>query len=525
MFRLISLNFDDQSYLGHMPADSLVFVPEKERTTTALPYSTVLIGPNGTGKSTILSYIAKIFEDINELKASGKRNSKAISFPYSISYQINERIFTITQLSGRLNRDAFRATSQVIKWVYHIHIDGVDKSGNWSIVETPSQVIAVSYLPMDRFRQKKNSPNDFYQYLGLRHRSNAASPQYFLNNTLPLLFNFISKNKSIQFLKDILKFMHVDPTYLGVQLEYRYKKQFFTGKLDKQDFINLFENSKSYSKREGTSFALGYFENYIRSDNNLIAKIVQYLNARSIQDSISVGEKSILEFDLFENIELIDELSLIHHLQKLDLLASASLIFRKAPGQSIKSQDLSSGEFHFLTTMIAILVTIEKNSLVLIDEPDTSLHPNWQMKYIHNLKSLFKHWNSSHFIMTTHSHFIVSDLESSSSEVIGIKGSAPRIKAKAFNVSTFGLSAEEVLLEIFEVPTTRNYYVYEKIGEILDVIANRDTDISKYVTDKGYVDVVKEKLGYLLDKGLDKLSQEDPLKEVIDKLLSSYGRS
>ena len=64
MFRLISLNINDWNYLGHIPADKLVFIPGKELELTKLPYTSVLIGANGTGKSTLLSYIAKIFEDL-----------------------------------------------------------------------------------------------------------------------------------------------------------------------------------------------------------------------------------------------------------------------------------------------------------------------------------------------------------------------------------------------------------------------------------------------------------------------------
>jgi len=236
---------------------------------------------------------------------------------------------------------------------------------------------------------------------------------------------------------------------------------------------------------------------------------------RTLQDNISVGEKSLLEFNLFENIELIEELSLIKHLQKLDLLASATLLFKKTRDKIIDSQNLSSGEFHFLTTMIAVQATIKDNSLILIDEPDTSLHPNWQMKYVHNLKKLFKKWNSVHFIMATHSHFIISDLENESSEVIGLKGQVPNIQVKAFNTETYGYSAEEILLDVFGVATTRNHFVYEKIGEILEQIAMPNRDIDK----------IRKMVSVIKDKGLDKLSSEDPLKEIIDKIILKYAKS
>jgi predicted ATPase len=523
MFRLISLNINDWNYLGHIPEGMLVFVPDQEIKLTALPYTTVLIGANGTGKSTLLSYIAKIFEDLNFIKENGKRNPKALSFPYSICYQIGIKKYRISHTNDGLDVAAFKEDKRILKWNYSVSANDKPIKTQWSEIELPEQIIAVSYLPMDRFRQKRNFPDDFYQYLGLRHRSNAASPQYFLNNTLPLLFNYISENKSVNFLKDILKFMGVDPTYLGIQLEYRYKKFFFTGELTTTKFQELFEDTKLFSKRESTSYAVEYYQRYIKKEKDLIKRIVTYLNVRTIQDKIGIGEKNLLEFNLFKNLEIIEELSLIQYLQKLDLLSSASLLFKKSRGKPINSQDLSSGEFHFLTTMIAIQTTLKNNSLVLIDEPDTSLHPNWQMKYVRNLKDLFKKWNSAHFVMATHSHFIISDLENDSSEIIGLKGQVPNVEAKSMNVKTYGSSAEEVLLEIFGVPTTRNLFVYEKVGEILDMIALRDTD-QKIVSQNNFASEIEKRIKHLQDKGIDKLSKEDPLKEVIEKLIGKYGR-
>lgn len=96
MFRLLSLNINDWNFLGHIPAGKLVFIPTEENVLTRLPYTSVLIGPNGTGKSTLLSYIAKIFEDFKYFKENEKRQSNALNFPYSICYQIGNKKFQIT---------------------------------------------------------------------------------------------------------------------------------------------------------------------------------------------------------------------------------------------------------------------------------------------------------------------------------------------------------------------------------------------------------------------------------------------
>ena len=49
--------------------------------------------------------------------------------------------------------------------------------------------------------------------------------------------------------------------------------------------------------------------------------------------------------------------------------------------------------------------------LFYFDEPDLSLHPNWQKQYIYQLLKLFKTFNKNiHFLFTTHSPFLLSDI-------------------------------------------------------------------------------------------------------------------
>ena len=73
--------------------------------------------------------------------------------------------------------------------------------------------------------------------------------------------------------------------------------------------------------------------------------------------------------------------------------------------------------------MIGLLATIKPNSLVFIDEPEISLHPNWQMRYLSFLRELFSDeiFATSHILIATHSHFVISDLKGENSKIIGLK--------------------------------------------------------------------------------------------------------
>ncbi|MDY3203576.1 MAG: AAA family ATPase [Arcobacter sp.] len=81
--------------------------------------------------------------------------------------------------------------------------------------------------------------------------------------------------------------------------------------------------------------------------------------------------------------------------------------------------DLSYGERGFYIHFLFLLFLDEnhsesnekENTFFLIDEPDTTFHPNWQKKYINQLLSIYKNYKKNiHLIITSHSPFILSDL-------------------------------------------------------------------------------------------------------------------
>lgn len=494
MFRLISLKIYDHPFLGNI-SEGLEFVPKNENNQTDLPYTTIIIGPNGTGKSSILALLVEIFEDLRSLKITSS-GSSSLPFKYQIEYRLNNSIYKIDYTyKPNIAISVFRSDRYIIK-------RNEVEVNSFSEIELPSKIIAVAYLAIDRFRFKRNKPDDFYFYLGLRDQSNTARASSFLNQTLPLLFDYIRDAKSIGFLKSILSFLGFSEDFLGISYVYRYKEQFFTGNLTQQRFIELFENYSLFTSRQEVPFGVTYYQSTIKDNPYLIHKIVNYINVRVLQDSITKGRVSYLDFNLFENVEVLEELELLTHLRKLDLIASASLRFRKGVQQPISAGLLSSGEFHFLTTLIAIQSTIDQDSLILIDEPETSFHPNFQMKYIYFLKEIFKKYNSSHFILATHSHFLVSDLEGKSSEVICLSGSLPKITAEPIIKSTFGWSAEEVLFKVFSLRSTRNYFFEVSLRELLHHISNHSLE--------------KERISILCQElRKTELDKNDPLTQIL----------
>jgi ABC-type transport system involved in cytochrome c biogenesis ATPase subunit len=79
-----------------------------------------------------------------------------------------------------------------------------------------------------------------------------------------------------------------------------------------------------------------------------------------------------------------------------------------ASGQSLPLERLSSGEQHELVLLHELLFDLDPGTLVLIDEPELSLHVTWQEMLVPELMEIAQ-LAQLDFVLATHSPFIVGD--------------------------------------------------------------------------------------------------------------------
>jgi predicted ATPase len=94
----------------------------------------------------------------------------------------------------------------------------------------------------------------------------------------------------------------------------------------------------------------------------------------------------------------IDKFTLIGHLSKIIekrmggkkfVVDSGGELFISDNGRRIGVEQLSSGERHLLLMFLYLILEVEANTLILIDEPEISLHISWQRKFIDDLLDTF----------------------------------------------------------------------------------------------------------------------------------------
>jgi predicted ATPase len=78
-------------------------------------------------------------------------------------------------------------------------------------------------------------------------------------------------------------------------------------------------------------------------------------------------------------------------------------------GQELKLSNLSSGEQQEIILLYELLFKVTEDSLVLIDEPETSMHVEWQRQFIPDLKKIRQVNNNLSFLIATHSPQIIGN--------------------------------------------------------------------------------------------------------------------
>jgi energy-coupling factor transporter ATP-binding protein EcfA2 len=79
-----------------------------------------------------------------------------------------------------------------------------------------------------------------------------------------------------------------------------------------------------------------------------------------------------------------------------------------ATGKPLPLESLSSGEQHELVLLHELLFEVPPNSLILIDEPELSLHVTWQQDLLRELMEIAALSNLD-FVLATHSPYIIGE--------------------------------------------------------------------------------------------------------------------
>jgi predicted ATP-binding protein involved in virulence len=94
--------------------------------------------------------------------------------------------------------------------------------------------------------------------------------------------------------------------------------------------------------------------------------------------------------------------------KKLSISKDTGFVFRMDNETPLSPIDLSSGEQHELVLLYELLFKVKPNSLLLIDEPEISLHMGWQEEFLGDLQRAVE-LSGFDVLVATHAAGIIGD--------------------------------------------------------------------------------------------------------------------
>ena len=120
-----------------------------------------------------------------------------------------------------------------------------------------------------------------------------------------------------------------------------------------------------------------------------------------------VGKKLSVFDGLLKKVELFKDIINTRFLYKsFSIDKSKGFLFTDAKGVRLPSKALSSGEQHEVVLAYQLIFMVSPKSLILIDEPELSLHVTWQHKFLDDLARISE-LGDLDFLIATHSPSIV----------------------------------------------------------------------------------------------------------------------
>jgi len=190
----------------------------------------------------------------------------------------------------------------------------------------------------------------------------------------------------------------------------------------KKELEDIDKNLKNITNiRFTTTFSVkDYYDRFMKDENiNFLSNSIQYIDDRkkylsniiNKNISFSEGEDTIKEIE--DILDPIDDINKFFkdtgkemYLEDETELRIKSIRYLN----NLKLEELSSGEMELLILITKIYFSSNQNSVIIFDEPEKSLHIEWQVLLGDFFKNFSEKYSETQLIVATHSPFIIQEI-------------------------------------------------------------------------------------------------------------------
>ena len=215
-------------------------------------------------------------------------------------------------------------------------------------------------------------------------------------------------------------------------------------------------------------------------NTNLIKDIPSYIATKMISAMLKNKNEKVGDVQK----KVFDEINEIFEILDIDVKAEDISqdgknmpIFENSSGDKFDINELSSGEKQLFLRTLAIKMLNPENSIILIDEPELSLHPKWQQRIVDVYRKIGK---NNQIIIATHSPHILGSVRKENIMLLD-KNEDGKIVVRTGDelYDSYGQPTERILEDIMGLKTTRNQEIFDRLKKIREIVNE-----NKYETDE-----------------------------------------
>ena len=343
-----------------------------------------------------------------------------------------------------------------------IVLAGVNGSGKTTILESIENFFNNKNV---NYEEPKKSNVDLDIFFEKFEKKNIEEAEKSSNNYKQPLWNFFNALQSYQYEKYnnnglyqnlIAKRFENPPKIIYVPAENKFEEiQTYSTTLSKEyKFINIVNSN-----------VIRDIPSYIATKRNYLATIEEDLTMKEVTNKVVNEINSI-----FNILELDAKLKGFSKDEK------TLPIFENSAGEKFDINNLSSGEKQLFLRTLSIKMLEPNNSIILIDEPELSLHPKWQQRIIEVYRKIGE---NNQIIVATHSPHILGSVSNENIFIL-YRNENGKIEAKTGDEldSSYGQPVERVLKDIMGLESVRTPKIEKDLEELRNLV-----DEDKYDTD------------------------------------------
>ncbi len=408
----------------------------------------VFVGKNGSGKSNFFEAIIEIFRHLDQFGSTYNN----ITFDYCINYEIEGQEIEIEWKSGKLkiNKDEDRRT--LGKTPFPKNIIVYYSGHNTTVASLVNQYEKTFRRRI--YRGVKSGESRLFIGVGSEYKA----------LFLAVLLAQPEDSNARKYIRDRLGIASVGAE-LQVALKQPFNAKARLRAFDVDEFDPLRSETRYWGADKITQEFIDKLVNCIQSKDGF--------NIADLYDRRKKRYQFKINLELFQqqfmDVEVTEIFRQFDNLKTLGMLADIDLPLELVSGKDGNIAHFSDGQFQSVYIYSIIELFKGRNCLILLDEPDAFLHPEWQFDFLRQVFDITDEAakSNSHVLMSSHSASTISCANETFINLFGFDGDKVELSKVSKADIIKSLSAGLITFSENEARLSINHFLHSTSGNVL----------------------------------------------------------